>query len=121
MGRSGKIKFLHFCFFKHTQGQGVNGDDIQLIFHICAPFPLKSIYQCIEGFHTLHCSMFVECEYVWCDKHDKHDADEDDSGDDDNHGDDDNYGVMRQWSWALTGSHCVCPQTRPKAGAEYVI
>ena len=65
--------------------------------------------------------MFVECEYVWCDKHDKHDADEDDSGDDDNHGEDDNYGVMRQWSWALTGSHCVCPQTRPKAGAEYVI
>ena len=59
--------------------------------------------------------MFVECEYVWCDKHDKHDADEDDSGDDDN------YGVMRQWPWALTGSHCVCPQTRPKAGAEYVI
>ena len=53
------------------------------------------------------------------------DGDEDDSGDDDSgeddSGDDDNYSVMRQWPWALTGSHCVCPQTRPKAGAEYVI
>ena len=45
----------------------------------------------------------------------------DDVGDEDDSGDDDNYGEMRQWPWALTGNHCVCPQTRPKAGAEYVI
>ena len=52
---------------------------------------------------------------------DDDDSGEDDSGDDDNYDDDDNYGVMRQWPWALTGSHCVCPQTRPKAWTYYII